>query len=129
MTFESSPEPTYFELINDDMFDYFDEDHYNASFKKAIRECLVKWEDDDFPEAIDAYWKEAIAYFNEHNKEDDWVDCFEEPENERCNFDPVADFYGNWREFKSKKGASCAVLSTKERIRRITASFLFLLRG
>jgi hypothetical protein len=54
-------EPHYFDLIRDDMSDYFQEERMNSTFKEKMRECMVKWEDDDLPAALDASWESVVA--------------------------------------------------------------------
>lgn len=95
---------SYYEMIRDDMSDYFGEERQSAEFKERMRQCMIKWEDDDLPEGMDAYWKGAVDYFNAHPAEDDWVDCDEHPTDTHCVFSDQTPWQMRWLEFAKAKG-------------------------
>ena len=65
-----------------------------------MRDCMVKWEDDQLPDAMDALWKSLVHNFKDHDPSDDWHDCDKDPKNEMCVYDPVkTPFQMRWLEF------------------------------
>lgn len=90
------------------MSDFFGEERLSDAYKDKMRDCMLKWEDEenrDLPGAMDAFWKSAVDYFDAHPPEDDWVDCDLDPTNHRCVFnDDWTPWQMKWIEFAHAKG-------------------------
>lgn len=90
--------PAYFDLIRDDMSDIFGEEHLSTQFKEKMRQCMVKWENEEdsgkMPAAMDGYWKSFVALSHQIRgvtpadrdkpHPDYWVDCNATPDDHEC---------------------------------------------
>ena len=96
---EAEGEQHYYDLIRDDMSDYFGERHLTNEFKEKMRQCMNKWDDEELPEALDQFWYSTTNVFQHPDLADDWVDCEEDPTNHACIFGDWTDFQMKWLEF------------------------------
>ena len=94
----------FYNLIRDDMADYFEEERDTAEFQERMLECLTKWDDGELPTAMDALWRSTVDIFAAHDPNDNWVDCDEDPQNDKCFLNESTDFQMKWLEFTRGQG-------------------------
>ena len=88
----SKNETSFLKKIVQDMYLHFNENDEEESIsnidfiENELKTCLEKWDDPNLETAVDEQWKGMVEYFqNNPNQDwDPWIDCRENPSNDRC---------------------------------------------
>lgn len=86
-TVTSSTSTPFFQSMINDMSVHFDGDNeYFPEFFEELKTCVTRWDDDELEDAINESWKGLVSFYQNKSVSDPWIDCLEDPNNDRCYY-------------------------------------------